>query len=179
MGFPTDKATKTWEHAGLQCAIAPAGCNPNGGTAYNGYVRVPQGCDWHGRDYDTINQIMWDNEDDWPEAARLVGGASELTYSNRYGWIGFDTLHAGDRWPEDMLDPIGMPTSPYETAWTMDRLQDAVNAWAEIIAHRSPLWWLLNHYSKAFEDAIQTASTRMKQLAVVAQRIAEIAGSTR
>lgn len=27
--------------------------------------------------------------------------------------------------------------------------------------------------------AIQTASTRMKQLAVVAQRIAEIAGSTR
>lgn len=24
MGFPTDKATKTWEHAGLQCAIAPA-----------------------------------------------------------------------------------------------------------------------------------------------------------
>lgn len=74
----------------------------------------PQGCDWHGRDYDTINQIMWDNEDDWPEAA-----------------------------------------------------------------HRSPLWWLLNHHSKAFEDAIQTASTRMKQLAVVAQRIAEIAGSTR
>ena len=179
MGFPTDKAIKTWEHAGLQCAIAPAGCNPNGGTAYNGYVRVPQGCDWHGRDYDTINQIMWDNEDDWPEAARLVGGASELTYKNRDGWIGFDTLHAGDRWPEDMLDPENMPTSPYETAWTMDRLQDAVNAWAEIIAHRSPLWWLLNHYSKAFEDAIQTASTRMKRLAVVAQRIAEIAGSTR
>lgn len=140
MGFPIDKATKTWEHAGLQCAIAPADCNPNGGTAYNRYVRVPQGSDWHGRDYDTINQIMWDNEDDWPEAARLVGGASELTYNNRDGWIGFGTLHAGDRWPEDMLDPEHMPTSPYETAWTMDRLQDAVNAWAEIVAHEdSPL----------------------------------------
>lgn len=146
MGFPTDKAVKTWEHAGLQCAIAPAGCNPNGGTAYNGYVRVPQGCDWHGRDYDMINQIMWDNEGDWPE---------------------------------DMLDPEHMPTGPYETAWTMDRLQDAVNAWAEIIAHRSPLLWLLNHHSKAYEDTIKTASTHMKQLAAVVQRITEIAGSTR
>lgn len=146
MGFPTDKATKTWEHAGLQCAIAPAGCNPNGGTAYNGYVRVPQGCDWHSRDYDTINQIMWDNEGDWPE---------------------------------DMLDPEHMPTSPYETAWTMDRLQDAVNAWAKIITHRSPLRWLLDRHSKEYEKAVQAASVHMRQLGAVAGRIAEIAGSTR
>ena len=72
-----------------------------------------------------------------------------------------------------------MPTSPYETAWTMDRLQDAVNAWAEIIAHRSPLWWLLDHHSTEYEKAVQTASVHMRQLGTVAGRIAEIFGGAR
>lgn len=174
MGFPTNKAIKTWEHAGLQCAIAPAGCNPNGGIAHNGYVQIPQGSDWHGRDYDTINQIVWDNEDNWSETKRLVGGATELTYDNPAGWIGFDTLHAGDRWLQDMLDPDHMPTSPYETAWTMDRLEDAVNAWAEIITRRSPLWWLLDYHQTKFVEAVQEASTRMRQLHAITERVAEI-----
>lgn len=52
--------------------------------AVNGYVHVPAGHPWHGLDYADIDDDV-----------TVHGG---LTYSAA-GWIGFDTLHAGDHWP--------------------------------------------------------------------------------
>lgn len=56
------------------------------GYAYNGYVRVPDGHPW-----DAIGacQVFVDE-----------GPFGELTFSED-NWIGFDTLHSGQVWPED------------------------------------------------------------------------------
>jgi len=67
--------------------------------AVNGYVRVPDGHPWAGLYYDYI-------------PADVSGG---LTYSGD-SWIGFDTLHSGDYWPDapDRWDSDGA------TRWTAD-----------------------------------------------------------
>lgn len=53
--------------------------------AINGYARIPEGHPWQGLGYD----------DDPLTDVHAHGG---LTFA-RDGWIGFDTLHAGDLWP--------------------------------------------------------------------------------
>ncbi len=67
--------------------------------AVNGYVKIPEGHPWHGRDYDEID-------------VAVHGG---LTYGNRSGWIGFDTLHGGDNWPGS---PRILPLSRFDIEWT-------------------------------------------------------------
>lgn len=67
---------RTWVAHGLRCALLPA---PLYG-AINGYVQVPS-IDWA--------QV---------EQVEVHGG---VTYGpDTDGWIGFDTLHSGDNWPE-------------------------------------------------------------------------------
>lgn len=67
---------------GVQWAVYPA---PLYG-AINGYVYVPESHPGHWKDYD----------DDAFDSIEVHGG---LTFSHS-GWIGFDTLHSGDWWPE-------------------------------------------------------------------------------
>lgn len=64
--------------------------------AVNGYAHIPVGHPWHGLDYDEID-------------VRVHGG---LTFGDGE-WIGFDTLHYGDYWPEI---PYGLDASDIE--WT-------------------------------------------------------------
>lgn len=59
--------------------------------AVNGYVRIPEGHPWQGLGYDAIPQSF----EDGPAFVSAHGG---LTF-DKYDWIGFDTLHAGDIWP--------------------------------------------------------------------------------
>lgn len=65
--------------------------------AVNGYVLVPEGHPWRGMVYDTI-------------PADVHGG---ITYDDMDGWIGFDCLHAGDRWPDQ----------PASDGWSDDELR--------------------------------------------------------
>lgn len=68
---------RTWVSSGFRCALVQA---PLWG-AINGYVRVP-----------SIEQ----------EQAEQVDVHGGVTYGvDQDGWIGFDTLHAGDLWPDD------------------------------------------------------------------------------
>jgi len=68
--------------SGVEDGIEWAVCRAPLYGAVNGYVRIPDGHPWSGLDYDAID-------------VRVHGG---LTFA-RDGWIGFDTLHAGDYWP--------------------------------------------------------------------------------
>lgn len=69
--------------------------------AVNGYVKIPEDHPWYGKSYDEID-------------ADVHGG---LTYGSQDGWIGFDTLHSGDYWPD-------MPDEPH--------FQYANRFWTEI-----------------------------------------------
>lgn len=75
-------------------------------NAVNGYVKVPEGHPWHGLDYEEVNNLM---DYDCP------GG---LTYSEG-GWIGFDTLHVGDYWPE-----MGGCKYPGAKKWTPEMVAE-------------------------------------------------------
>lgn len=77
------------EHAGFQWEVT------KNGLGYRcGYVRVPKGHPWHGRDYD--DESMWDVD--------VHGGltfAKPDTHCGKDGeddawWFGFDCAHAGD-----------------------------------------------------------------------------------
>jgi hypothetical protein len=73
---------------------APISCGNEGGIVWatsrggmapsiNGYVHLPKGHPWRGSRYGEIDVT--------------IHGA--LTYDNEDGWIGFDTMHEGDYWP--------------------------------------------------------------------------------
>lgn len=116
---------ETWVHDGVECAIA------NGAGWVNGYVRVPEGHPWHGKDYDDI-------------PADVHGG---LTYSGG-DWIGFDTAHLGDVWSDEALAELGQPNPHPEYAslkrhlhfrhggiqWTAAMLRAEVNRLAAQVA---------------------------------------------
>ena len=56
--------------------------------AVNGYARIPEDHPWHDMGYEEIYDLEPDLE--------VHGG---LTFA-RDGWIGFDTLHGFDLWPD-------------------------------------------------------------------------------
>jgi|GEM_PF-3048151 len=70
--------------SGVENGVEWATCQAPLYGAVNGYVRVPEGHPWSGMAYSDIN-------------VEVHGG---LTYEGADGWIGFDTLHSGDYWPE-------------------------------------------------------------------------------
>lgn len=72
--------------------------------AINGYVRVSEEHPWYGGVYDTIEP--------YPE---VNGG---VTFDNADGWFGFDTLHAGDYWPQASHYCSTLPPECGCTAWT-------------------------------------------------------------
>lgn len=80
--------------------------------AVNGYVEVPEGHPWYGKEYDDID-------------VECPGG---LTYSEG-GWIGFDTLHSTDYWPGQQRPP-----RPGEKHWTPQMVAEATRQLAREVA---------------------------------------------
>lgn len=80
---PKMTAVDGGQYHGIQWCIVRA---PLWG-AVNGYVRVPDDRPWAGMGYDEVH-----------EADPFLEVHGGLTFA-RAGWIGFDTLHAGDWWP--------------------------------------------------------------------------------
>lgn len=80
--------------------------------AVNGYCRLPDGHPWLSRDVERIaTTVPW----------------GEITYGTG-NWIGFDTLHAGQRWPA--MTDFGLPIFEGDTLMT----EDMVFGWAERLA---------------------------------------------
>jgi len=121
----TGGALDTWEHAGLACMVK---ASPLG--ALNGYVKLSPTHPDFGREYDDID-------------VEVHGG---LTYGcDKAGWVGFDTLHAGDWW-----EPSQLPEAPgaeyaklselaqgwasEANVWTRERLRAEVDALAETLS---------------------------------------------
>lgn len=99
---------------GIEWATRPA---PLYG-AINGYVRLPEGHPWR-----MLADIQFTDQPD----VDVNGG---ITYGvDKDGWIGFDTLHAGDYWP-------GMRDTPgyYDTRWTPDMVAEEARKLARQVA---------------------------------------------
>ena len=117
---PLKEAVHIWEHAGLECVITDSGIGH-----LNGYVRIPEGHVAAGKHYDRI-------------PVQVHGG---LTYSNAAGWVGFDTAHGHDWWPEEHLIAAGAKVPDHEPlrfapyiVWTFEKLRAEVNSLADQLA---------------------------------------------
>lgn len=73
----------------------------------NGYAWIPPEHPWGQtpEDYDSI-------------PVDIHGG---LTYGDINGWVGFDTLHSGDVWPES---PTSFSEGDYSINWTPESVAD-------------------------------------------------------
>lgn len=106
---------KRWTHEGIECAILG---HPRFGHL-NGYVQVPRGV-----------ELPLDEYGD-----PIVDAHGGITYGlDEEGWIGFDTAHAGDYWP-DRPDPYGLNDLyahlSFPTEWTFEKLVAEVERLAE------------------------------------------------
>lgn len=77
------------------------------GTHVNGYVKLPEGHPWANRDL---------FENDWDLPADVHGG---ITYRHDE-WIGFDTAHGADFWPQ-----FGNPLND----WKRNVYGDTLHVW--------------------------------------------------
>lgn len=89
----------------------------------NGYMRIPEGHPWRDLTYGEINWSVWEYDTE-----HLDGGAWELTYKDG-AWIGFDTQHACDSWPEMPYSP-----EPGNTMWTPELVAENARRWCDLIA---------------------------------------------
>ncbi|MDR6117246.1 hypothetical protein QE370_000430 [Aeromicrobium sp. SORGH_AS981] len=89
--------------------------------AVNGYVKIPTGNVLAGLSYSEVQDRL-DLDD-------LLGGARELTFGSDQ-WIGFDTLHSGDYWPEA---PDHWRTD-WSLDWTAELVADQTRALARKVA---------------------------------------------
>jgi hypothetical protein len=112
---------KSGTHEGIAWAIVAGPI-----AAGNGYVQIPLNHPWHGLHYDDID-------------VEVHGG---LTF-NADGWIGFDTAHAFDYWPEKELRRLGgtwrhslgrFASASDENRWTVKRLIAETKRLAEAVA---------------------------------------------
>lgn len=107
-------------HDGLTWAVVRA---PLYG-AVNGYVKLPEDHPWFGMGYDEIHES--------DPHLNVHGG---LTFASD-GWIGFDTLHDGDWWPDgDQPDYSRHRHDDWCTHWT----QAMVVAETKRLAERASL----------------------------------------
>lgn len=96
---------RSWVAHGFRCALVRA---PLWG-AVNGYVQVP-----------SITSAQ-------AEQVEAHGG---ITYGpDSDGWIGLDTLHSGDIWP-DSPEVLHGPRRDWDIEWTEDLVAQAVEAMA-------------------------------------------------
>jgi len=125
------QVVRKWEHKGIPCALV---VNPAGGC--NGYIQLPANSprSWiEGDPYLTI-----------PVNPR--GGLTYLPDDER--WIGFDTMHTGDRWrgnvyvPEDKRALWSWYYQEGEDPWN----EDMVAKECEKMADR--IFWYLDHITE-------------------------------
>ena len=101
---------------GVEDGIAWVTCRAPLWGAINGYVRVPDDHPWHGLDYDAEGMDP------------AVNGG--LTFA-KGDWIGFDTLHAGDWWPESSGPHFH---DDYCTHWTPEMVAEETRKLARQVA---------------------------------------------
>jgi hypothetical protein len=84
--------------------------------AVNGYIRLPDGHPWLEMNY-IENDVPW----------------GEITYT-RGNWIGFDSLHSGQVWPEQIES-----SNYYRTYASQDQIMtdEMVIAWTQQLAHEA------------------------------------------
>jgi hypothetical protein len=89
-GFSAAKIIERGTENGVEWFTYPA---PMFG-AVNGYALLPEGHPWRDLDLQTS---------DYDKGPDVHGG---ITFGPKDGWVGFDTLHAGDSWPgsSDVFD---------------------------------------------------------------------------
>jgi hypothetical protein len=76
---------KEWEHAGLKCAVVLG--REDGHRC--GYVRVPPGHKFHGKDYDDVNVEV--------HGGLTFAKIEPCAHEDGTGWwFGFDCAHSGD-----------------------------------------------------------------------------------
>lgn len=86
--------------------------------AVNGYVKLPDGHPW--RD---IEDIQFSSD------INVHGGVTYGMDAN--GWIGFDTLHSGDSWPEN---PYNFAVPGHEIHWTPEMVAAEARRFARLAA---------------------------------------------
>lgn len=95
--FPDREPLRVWKAHGYRCVLYRAPFN----GAVNGYVRVPS--IRHG----IVEQV------------EVHGG---ITFGpTDAGWIGFDAMHAGDRWP---MEEYPLCSSERDIWWTEDKVAE-------------------------------------------------------
>ena len=94
----------------------------------NGYMRIPEGHPWRDLTYAEINRRVRESDTE-----RFDGGAWELTFKNG-AWIGFDTQHAWDSWPDMSFPWRPDGTEPYDTQWTPELVAVNARRWCDLIA---------------------------------------------
>jgi hypothetical protein len=103
--------------------------------AVNGYVKIPTDHHWHGLSYDEIN-------------VTVHGG---LTYGGREsGWIGFDTIHSGDIWPDSGYQ---LPLTKWDKHWTAELVAEETRSLARKVAAAAYTSAELSGSCAAFGDA--------------------------
>ncbi len=126
--FPNDfpKPFEQWEHEGIACAMAA------GPYSLNGYAQLPE-----------VLRGKYDDRDCIPVECHWG-----LTYGpNDAFYVGFDTVHSGDFWPETELGKVlagdhlaqavrmagmlGHSPLPWGVGWSVDRLRHETNRLAE------------------------------------------------
>ena len=90
----------------------------------NGYMRIPEGHPWRDLTYGEINRRVSESDKE-----RFDGGAWELTYHADDGWIGFDTQHAWDFWPDSYYAAVDG-----STMWTPELVAVNARRWCDLIA---------------------------------------------
>jgi hypothetical protein len=105
------------EADGIDWCVCPS---PVVQGAVNGYARIPAGHPWAGRDRDTLR----------------VDAPGGLTYGpDEAGWVGFDTTHLWDRWPDwDPGAPFLRPGEAPAPLWTVEAVVAAAQTLARAIA---------------------------------------------
>lgn len=159
---------QAWTCEGILCAIA------KGMSALNGYVCLPREHPWYGVPYDDVPVDVHGGltfgpdrpgmAEGFKQAATNVGWTGRLpeinenTIDRTLGWIGFDTAHGMDYWPEEELAKAGAELTPGEryireeiiginrkhgladlyggeVIWTVDAMVEEVNNLARQVAN--------------------------------------------
>lgn len=94
--------------------------------AVNGYARMPEGHQWREKNLQS---------EDWD----LLDAHGGITYGpDADGWVGFDTLHAGDRWPGGDAPHFCRPGECDCKTWTEDMVAAEAKSLARQIAAADP-----------------------------------------
>jgi len=104
---------KVWEAApGITGAVSPAPA-----PGFNGYVLLPKGHRYNGRDLQGFDE---EDPRDFGDSVSVHGG---ITFGPHLtGWVGFDTSHAFDKWDWSLLQGYrekGLVPDSFWTRWEL------------------------------------------------------------